>query len=198
MDRLITSPEPAAEIALSWTSTGMAPSSGKVLRRLASLADEMSSADGGPISWSWLGRLALTIPNLPVPSRLLSQSERRLLKVYRLARTSGLFDAGWYVSQYPDAGADGVDPLRHFLERGAARGHLPSPLWRGLDTECVRRAGGAARQARPSVLAPYPHAARTGRRGLPGCRAVWCLVRSRRRSLLRPCPRPRRDLDRPS
>lgn len=150
MDRFITSPEPAAEIALSWTSTGMAPSSGKVLRRLASLADEMSSADGGPISWSWLVRLALTIPNLPVPSRLLSQSERRLLKVYRLARASGLFDAGWYVSQYPDAGADGVDPLRHFLERGAARGHLPSPLWRGLDTESC--AALAERHGRPGRL----------------------------------------------
>lgn len=135
MDRLIALPEPATEIALSWTSTGMAPSLGKVLRRVAESADKLSLAEGWPIKWSWQGRLALAIPNLPVPSRFLTQSERRFLKVYRLARTSELFDGEWYISQYPIAGADGVDPLRHFLERGAAQGHLPSPHWRGLDAD---------------------------------------------------------------
>ena len=45
------------------------------------------------------------------------------------------FRPPWYRDRYPAAAAAGGDLLRHFLERGAARGHLPSPLWRGLDAD---------------------------------------------------------------
>ena len=38
-----------------------------------------------------------------------------------------LFDAEWYLQQYPDVAASGTDPLRHYLEHGAHEYMNPSP-----------------------------------------------------------------------
>ena len=45
-----------------------------------------------------------------------------------LIRSSGLFDATWYLRRYPDV-RDVGGPLRHYLERGAAEGRDPNPLF---------------------------------------------------------------------
>jgi chromosome segregation ATPase len=42
-------------------------------------------------------------------------------------RTSGLFDADWYLATYPDVAAAGIDPLAHYLEHGASEGRDPGP-----------------------------------------------------------------------
>lgn len=42
-------------------------------------------------------------------------------------RTSKLFDAEWYLKQYPDVAASGIDPIEHYLWVGAALGRDPSP-----------------------------------------------------------------------
>ena len=39
---------------------------------------------------------------------------------------AGFFDAAWYMSRYPDVAAAGVDPLRHFLTRGAQERRDPN------------------------------------------------------------------------
>ncbi len=44
-------------------------------------------------------------------------------------RESGLFDAPWYLAQYPDLAETGVDPLRHFIEHGAGEGRNPNPFF---------------------------------------------------------------------
>lgn len=36
------------------------------------------------------------------------------------------FDADWYLEQYPDVAASGMDPLEHYLKFGSAEGRLPS------------------------------------------------------------------------
>nr|WP_067295822.1 glycosyltransferase [Marinobacterium profundum] len=50
------------------------------------------------------------------------------------------FDAAWYLTQYPDITASGMDPLVHYLRYGRREGRLPGPnralaweahLWRG-------------------------------------------------------------------
>ena len=46
-------------------------------------------------------------------------------------RASGLFDAEWYLTQYPDVEILGMDPVEHYLLYGAALGRNPSP---GFDT----------------------------------------------------------------
>jgi hypothetical protein len=62
-----------------------------------------------------------------------------------LIRHSGLFDADFYRTRYPDVTESGLDPVDHYLRIGAARGYDPSPLF---DTgyyarQMARRVGGA-------------------------------------------------------
>ena len=45
----------------------------------------------------------------------------------RDVRDSGFFDAEWYATVYPEVGRSGMDPLRHFVRAGAARGFDPGP-----------------------------------------------------------------------
>lgn len=45
----------------------------------------------------------------------------------RTLRDSGLFDAAWYLEHNPDVRAAGSDPVRHFLDHGAAEGRDPGP-----------------------------------------------------------------------
>ena len=47
----------------------------------------------------------------------------------QLIAKSGLFDASWYLSQYPDVGRAGIDPLKHYLQHGAAEGRDPNPYF---------------------------------------------------------------------
>ncbi len=47
-----------------------------------------------------------------------------------LLRSSPLFDAEWYATQYPAAAAMGMDPARHYLHIGAFNNHDPSPRFR--------------------------------------------------------------------
>ncbi len=42
-----------------------------------------------------------------------------------------LFDADWYIAQYPDIGAAGVDPVQHFLTVGFDEGRNPNPFFDG-------------------------------------------------------------------
>ena len=46
---------------------------------------------------------------------------------YTWVRDSGYFDAKWYLARYADVAATGLDPIRHFLEIGAAEGRDPGP-----------------------------------------------------------------------
>lgn len=46
-------------------------------------------------------------------------------------RSSGLFDAKWYVDTYPDVGFSGMDPVEHYLRTGARLGRNPSAEFNG-------------------------------------------------------------------
>jgi hypothetical protein len=39
---------------------------------------------------------------------------------------SMLFDQDWYRVEYPDVGAAGLDPIRHYFDNGAAEGRNPN------------------------------------------------------------------------
>jgi GT2 family glycosyltransferase/glycosyltransferase involved in cell wall biosynthesis len=43
----------------------------------------------------------------------------------------GFFDAGWYLSRYPDVAASGTDPLHHFVQYGVAAGRNPNRFFDG-------------------------------------------------------------------
>ena len=42
-------------------------------------------------------------------------------------RRSGLFDTGWYLERYPDVAEAGIDPVWHYVRRGAKEGRDPAP-----------------------------------------------------------------------
>ncbi|WP_200157623.1 glycosyltransferase family 2 protein [Allochromatium vinosum] len=43
-------------------------------------------------------------------------------------RPSACFDSRWYLEQYPDVKAAGLNPLLHYLHHGRAEGRIPRPL----------------------------------------------------------------------
>jgi hypothetical protein len=55
--------------------------------------------------------------------------QSRLRKRYELdlMRRSELFDAGWYLTEYPDVSRSGVEPAEHYWEQGWLEGRDPSP-----------------------------------------------------------------------
>lgn len=67
-----------------------------------------------------LGYWALTFQ---LQDRLRQRREARMLL------DSELFDFNWYLKQYPDVGAFGVNPLAHYLTQGAAEGRNPHLLF---------------------------------------------------------------------
>lgn len=80
-------------------------------------------------------------------------------------RQSGLFDAEWYLRQYPDVAQSGVDPVVHYVHHGAAEGRNPSAEFDTrfyLDTyPDVADAG----------MNPLQHYVENGRREGRACRA---------------------------
>jgi lipopolysaccharide biosynthesis protein/tetratricopeptide (TPR) repeat protein len=106
-----------------------------------------------------------------------SVSHGPLEEAVRTVRESGLFDADWYRSTYPEIAASGLDPILHYLQIGAAEGRDPSryfdtkaycalypdvaksgvnPLWRYVvqGRREGRITGAAARQAGQRIEAP--------------------------------------------
>jgi glycosyltransferase involved in cell wall biosynthesis len=55
---------------------------------------------------------------------------------YRIVARSGSFDRDWYLNEYPDVAAAGIDAIDHYLRYGAAGGLNPNPdfsSWGYLD-----------------------------------------------------------------
>jgi O-antigen biosynthesis protein len=50
-----------------------------------------------------------------------------LFQTYNLLAQSGLFDAAYYLRRNPDVAALNIDPLLHYVERGAQEGRDPRP-----------------------------------------------------------------------
>jgi len=79
----------------------------------------------------------------------------------RLISASGLFYSDWYLEQNPDVRRSGLDPIIHYLERGAASGRDPNPVFDG-DWYLAENPG--VRAARQNPLVHYlRHGAAEGR-----------------------------------
>lgn len=61
--------------------------------------------------------------------RLTSRMRRGGFDPLRIVRASGLFDADWYLQQYPDVRASGMDPLVHYLKFGTVENRSPNPYF---------------------------------------------------------------------
>jgi len=61
--------------------------------------------------------------------RVLRTRSRAPLRDWRATRAiarSGLLDSKWYLRNYPDVAASGIDPIRHYVTYGAREGRDPS------------------------------------------------------------------------
>ena len=91
---------------------------GKMVNEQAPRQAPVSAAVG----YSLAGRLSRQV------SRFLSPLRREISKrnMRRVVASSPLFDAQWYGLSYPDVTAAGIDPVAHYLERGAVELRNPS------------------------------------------------------------------------
>lgn len=55
------------------------------------------------------------------------KKECRIYRAIRVIEKAGAFDHVWYLETYPDVKNAGVDPLVHYVRRGALEGRNPSP-----------------------------------------------------------------------
>ena len=85
-----------------------------------------------------------------------------------------LFDAPWYLGQYPDVAESEVDPLRHYLEWGFREGRNPNPVF-NTDWYLARN-----KDAAEGELNPLQHyldrGAREGRDPSPLFDTTWYLA----------------------
>ena len=59
---------------------------------------------------------------LQIFRRSISLQLLRDWRAVRIIARSGLFDRGWYLKNYPDVAARGIDPVRHYVAYGAREG----------------------------------------------------------------------------
>lgn len=67
---------------------------------------------------------------LDLAGPLTGASRRQRRELLSTIAGSGLFDGQWYLSEYPDVAAAGLDPLVHFAENGWREGRDPGPSFR--------------------------------------------------------------------
>jgi hypothetical protein len=61
--------------------------------------------------------------------RQLTEPRKPPVEDVRKRSLTCLFDATWYLEQYPDIEADAEHALQHYLQIGAAEGRSPHPLF---------------------------------------------------------------------
>ena len=88
---------------------------------ISSLRDQLSYAEAA-LAKSRREQNRSFLRRLLTSSRRLRREERQLVK-------SGLFDADWYVKEYPDIAKHAQTPVRHYLEEGYLRGYMPNPYF---------------------------------------------------------------------
>ena len=99
-----------------------------------------------------MGALASLTRQLKVRARRLPGLRGASDGVEEEVRRSGLFDAAWYLDHNPDVRKAGLDPLRHFLDRGWRENRDPNPLF---DTDWYLEAYPDVRSAGVNPLLHY-------------------------------------------
>jgi hypothetical protein len=79
---------------------------------------------------AYLAVVAFWRRTLGIAGSLNGSSRRRRREQLSTIAQSGLFDGRWYLAQYPDVAAAGLDPLVHFAKNGWREGRDPGPGFR--------------------------------------------------------------------
>lgn len=102
-----------------------------LLDRAMRLEDKLSAAHGGK-SQSLLQRLKRLTSGVRGPGSLGPATDRHARALGRCAAVilkSGLFDSEYYLRRNPDVAAAGIEPLMHYVRRGAAELRSPGPFF---------------------------------------------------------------------
>lgn len=113
-------------------------------------------------TFSW--QLTAPVRALVKPFTSKRSEQEALREKIALIAHSGLFDEPWYVSRYPEVARSDMEPIAHYLQRGAAEAKNPGPAF---DTGWYVRTYADVAVAK---LNPLIHYIRFGRREGRACR----------------------------
>jgi len=98
----------------------------ELIRLSALLSQENGRAEGSAGHAEWLREMTRVAEAMPKWWGMMPESWRRK-REHEAYRRTGLFDAQLYLQNYPDVAADGMDPVRHYIQHGMAEGRQ---MWR--------------------------------------------------------------------
>lgn len=98
----------------------------ELIRLSALLSQENGRAEGTAGHAEWLREMTRAAEAMPKWWGLMPEGWRRK-REHEAYRRAGLFDAEQYLQNYPDVAADGMDPVRHYIQHGMAEGRQ---MWR--------------------------------------------------------------------
>ncbi|QLE96768.1 hypothetical protein [Neptunomonas phycophila] len=80
---------------------------------------------------SVFGKLSNIIFSLNKKSKKRQSAKNKVEEDIKLILLSNYFDDEWYLEQYPDVKASGINPAEHYLQHGSKEGRKPSQLFDG-------------------------------------------------------------------
>src|ERR1700754_3747448 len=111
------------------------------------------------------------IYNENLASSEVSRSIDLIQRATRYIIESGLFDAEFYLTNYPDIAAAGVDPFEHFFDYGYREGRCPNPYF---DPLWYLEANADVRESKTQPLLHYAFIGdKEGRRPSPRFDPDW-------------------------
>lgn len=116
----------AAAAARAAAERRVAEQTQELIRLSSLLSQENGRAEGSAGHTEWLREMTRVAEAMPKWWGMMPEGWRRK-REHEAYRRAGLFDAEQYLQNYPDVAADGMDPVRHYIQHGMAEGRQ---IWR--------------------------------------------------------------------
>lgn len=116
----------AAAAARAAAERRLAEQTEELIRLSTLLSQENGRAEGSAGHADWLREMTRVAEAMPKWWAMMPEGWRRK-REHEAYRRAGLFDAEQYLQNYPDVAADGMDPVRHYIQHGMAEGRQ---MWR--------------------------------------------------------------------
>ena len=116
----------AAAAARAAAERRVAEQTEELIRLSSLLSQENGRAEGSAGHTEWLREMTRVAEAMPKWWGMMPKGWRRK-REHEAYRRAGLFDAEQYLQNYPDVAADGMDPVRHYIQHGMAEGRQ---MWR--------------------------------------------------------------------
>lgn len=111
----------AAAAARAAAERRVAEQTQELIRLSSLLSQESGRAEGSAGHTEWLREMTRVAEAMPKWWGMMPEGWRRK-REHEAYRRAGLFDAEQYLQNYPDVAADGMDPVRHYIQHGMTEG----------------------------------------------------------------------------